>query len=141
MSIMENSSIQEESLNSAAVVSEVEAKAKAEVKAEDVQAVDSVKTDTEKNNQNILEQEDDSANKILSVEAKTEIVEKLNKAVELFDSDIRFVKNPDVEDQTVYVEVYSKETGEVIRRIPPESLKQSLKNISELTGLLIDQIG
>lgn len=141
MSIMENSSIQEESLNSAAVVSEVEAKAKAEVKAEDVQAVDSVKTDTEKNNQNILEQEDDSANKMLSVEAKTEIVEKLNKAVELFDSDIRFVKNPDVEDQTVYVEVYSKETGEVIRRIPPESLKQSLKNISELTGLLIDQIG
>lgn len=144
MSITENSSIHDEKLNTVSIGTDTGSKvhlAKVEVKESAVDVFENGKTNTEKNNQNILGQEDDSNKRELSIDEKTEIVQKLNKAVELFDSDIRFVKNPDVDDQTVYVEVFSKETGEVIRRLPPESLKQSLKNISELTGLLIDQIG
>lgn len=135
MSIMENSSIKNEILS---VVPDAEVKGiNAAVKISDIDEVETVN-----NNQDIQKTEDVSEKqRQLTAEEKNEIVDDLNKAVELFNNDIRFVKNSDVEDKTVYVEVYNKETGEVIRRIPPENLKQSLKNISELTGLLIDQIG
>lgn len=135
MSIMENSSIKNEILS---VVPDTEVKGiNAAVKISDIDEIETVN-----NNQDIQKTEDVSEKqRQLTAEEKNEIVDDLNKAVELFNNDIRFVKNSDVEDKTVYVEVYNKETGEVIRRIPPENLKQSLKNISELTGLLIDQIG
>lgn len=136
MSNMENIAMQKESFEAAGVVSANETN----IKVVAMEEVSAAKIDTVKDNQNIPDQED-SEKKQLSVEEKTEVVQALNKAVELFDNNIRFVRGSDTDDETVYVEVYNKETGDVIRRLPPENLKKSLKNISELTGLLIDQIG
>lgn len=45
-----------------------------------------------------------------------------------------------IKKKEIVVSVVDKRTGEVIRKIPPEDLLQSLYNASMFLGLLIDQI-
>jgi flagellar protein FlaG len=70
---------------------------------------------------------------------KKVVIKTLNKAVEIFNNGIRFILEK--ENHGVVVEVFNKDTGKVIRRIPPEDVLQSLENISELAGVLIDKQG
>lgn len=73
------------------------------------------------------------------LENKEAIVNTLNKTTKIFGNGIRFVLEQD--DDSVVVEVFNKDTGEIIRRIPPEDVLKSVDNISELVGLLIDKVG
>jgi flagellar protein FlaG len=39
----------------------------------------------------------------------------------------------------IYIEVVDKETGEVVRQIPPEELRRLAETMTELTGQILDQ--
>lgn len=47
----------------------------------------------------------------------------------------------DSEQDTLIVKVIDQESGEVVREIPPESLREITKNLMELRGNLVDTVG
>lgn len=90
-----------------------------------------------------------------------EITEGINQELSFFSSSVQFKIEEvdqnyeipklkslgnDVSDQIqikkkeIVVSVVDKRTGEVIRKIPPEDLLQSLYNASMFLGLIVDQI-
>ena len=90
-----------------------------------------------------------------------EITEGINRELSFFFNSIQFKieeveespeisklrsQGNDVSDQIqikkkeIVVSVVDKRTGEVIRKIPPEDLLQSLYNASMFLGLIVDQI-
>ena len=71
--------------------------------------------------------------KIEEVDEDSEIPKLRSKESDLSDQ-IRIKK------KRIVVSVVDKRTGEVIRKIPPEDLLQSLYNASMFLGLIVDQI-
>jgi uncharacterized FlaG/YvyC family protein len=90
-----------------------------------------------------------------------EITEGINQELSFFSNSIQFKieevdqsfempklksQGNDVSDQIqikrkeIVVSVVDKRTGEVIRKIPPEDLLQSLYNASMFLGLIVDQV-
>lgn len=63
--------------------------------------------------------------------------EKLNKAVDAFDVQVRF----EVHEETgrTVVKVVDRSTGELIRQIPPEQILKISAEIQKLVGLLVDE--
>ena len=101
--------------------------------------------------------------KALSLSKLQEITEGINSELSFFSNSVQFKieevdeeesltklranKQGDPADQMIrikkkeiVVSVVDKRTGEVIRKIPPEDLLQSLYNATMFLGLLIDQI-
>lgn len=64
-------------------------------------------------------------------------VEHLNAAVDIFNKGLHFRIHEDTEQ--IVVEVINKESGEVIRQIPPEYVLDVLAKIDELLGVFIDE--
>lgn len=69
-----------------------------------------------------------------------------NKAVNVLDRTLRFeIKDIKKEDGKVekklIISVLDQETGEVIRTIPPEELKEAAKNLTDFAGLALDKLG
>lgn len=69
-----------------------------------------------------------------------------NKAVNVLDRSLRFeIKDIKKEDGKVekklIISVLDQETGEVIRTIPPEELKEAAKNLTDFAGLALDKLG
>ena len=73
-----------------------------------------------------------------SIQFRIEEVEKeaseLGKPAESKDPHVQVTK------KEIVVSVADKRTGEVIRKIPPEDLLQSLYNASMFLGLVVDQV-
>jgi len=66
-----------------------------------------------------------------------EIIEKISKALDLS----RVGREYRVYDKLgkVYIRVYYKDSGELIREIPPEQIIEMAKKMQELAGLILDQ--
>lgn len=64
-------------------------------------------------------------------------IEDLNKAVDIFNKGLHF----EIHEETdrIMVEVINKETGEVIRQIPPEYVLDVMARIDKLLGIFIDE--
>ena len=96
---------------------------------------------------------------VLSRSQLEELTDGINKELSFFTSSVQF-KIEEVEEseipglkgqgdsdpsigikkKEIVVSVVDKRTGEVVRKIPPEDLLQSLNNASMFLGLLVDQI-
>ncbi len=61
----------------------------------------------------------------------------LNAAAEIFNKGLHFKVHEDTEQ--VVVEIVNKDTGEVIRQIPPEYMLEVLAKIDALLGVFIDE--
>ena len=72
----------------------------------------------------------------VSLEQLEEIKDSLNQAMSPINVALDFEEREEVED--IVVKVMNKETEEVIRQIPPESMLKMAQRIEELTGLLVD---
>ena len=72
----------------------------------------------------------------VNAEQLEEIKDNLNKALSPINVALDFEEREDVED--IVVKVMNKETEEVIRQIPPESMLKMAQRIEEMTGLLVD---
>lgn len=64
-------------------------------------------------------------------------VEHLNAAADIFNKGLHFKIHEDTEQ--LVVEIINKETGEVIRQIPPEYMLEVIAKIDALLGLFIDE--
>ena len=64
-------------------------------------------------------------------------VAHLNAAVDIFNKGLHFRIHEDTE--RIVVEVINKESGEVIRQIPPEYILDVLAKIDALLGVFIDE--
>jgi len=68
-----------------------------------------------------------------------ELERKLRKLVELFRGEAEF--SIDKELDKIIVKIKDRESGEIIRQIPPEVAIRIAKSINELVGLLFDEKG
>jgi len=68
-----------------------------------------------------------------------ELGRKLQKLVELFRGEAEF--SVDKELDKIIVKIKDRESGEIIRQIPPEVAIKIAKSINELVGLLFDEKG
>ncbi|MBO8142018.1 MAG: flagellar protein FlaG [Firmicutes bacterium] len=66
-----------------------------------------------------------------------QVADGLNRTFEAVDKQLRFLVHEETE--RVYVRVIDRESGEVIREIPPEKLLDLIGRIQEMIGLLIDE--
>jgi uncharacterized FlaG/YvyC family protein len=98
----------------------------------------------------------DASGAALSESKVAEINEAINQELSFFAHSIQFKieeveKKPEADapadapqvsipKKEIVVQVVDKRTGEVIRKVPPEELLQSLNNASMFVGLLMDQI-
>ena len=64
-------------------------------------------------------------------------VEHLNAAADIFNKGLHFTIHEDTEQ--LVVEIINKDTGEVIRQIPPEYMLEVIAKIDALLGLFIDE--
>ena len=62
---------------------------------------------------------------------------KLQKLKEIFNTEAQFEIDKDT--RMVIVKIKDKDTGEVIRQIPPEVVVKIAKTIDEFLGLLLDE--
>ncbi|WP_412709742.1 flagellar protein FlaG [Atrimonas thermophila] len=67
-----------------------------------------------------------------------EIIEALNQFMRTLDIELRFqIHEPTRE---VIARLVNKETGEIIREIPPEKFLDMLAKLQELAGLFVDEL-
>ena len=66
-----------------------------------------------------------------------EIAEHFKEFLTLFDLDAKIVY--DKKYETLVVQVIRKDTGEVIKQIPPEELLKLSQRLQELVGILLQQ--
>lgn len=72
----------------------------------------------------------------VNTEQLEEIKDSLNQALSPINVALDFEEREELED--FVVKVMNKETEEVIRQIPPESMMKMVQRIQEMTGLLVD---
>lgn len=65
-----------------------------------------------------------------------QVVEKMNKAVQGFNQALQFEVT---KSNRIIIRVLDKNTGEIIRQIPPEELMDTFKRMEDALGLLIDR--
>ena len=66
-----------------------------------------------------------------------DIAKSANEIADVFNKVLRFEVLDDL--KMIVVKVENKQTGEVIRQIPPEEIVKLAKNIEKLLGMLIDE--
>jgi flagellar protein FlaG len=78
----------------------------------------------------------DEAKSTLSPEETKQVVEEVESYLKDFDIQLDF----NIEDKTgdIVVKVLNRETGDVIRQIPPEGLQKLREKLKELRGVLFD---
>ncbi|RKX54214.1 MAG: flagellar biosynthesis protein FlaG, partial [Thermotoga sp.] len=64
--------------------------------------------------------------------------EKLQRLREIFRGEAQFIVDRDVD--MIIVKIKDKETGELIRQIPPEVAVKLARNIAEFMGILLDEL-
>jgi len=78
----------------------------------------------------------------IQVEDLDEIVDMLNEKLqrlrEIFRGEAQFIVDRDVD--MIIVKIKDKETGELIRQIPPEVAVKLARNIAEFMGILLDEL-
>ncbi|ASM38602.1 MAG: flagellar protein FlaG [Campylobacter sputorum] len=77
--------------------------------------------------------------KALSNEEINKTTERLNEQMESLQTNIRFAYNDKI--SSLYINVLEKNTGEVIRKIPTESMMKLSEHFKEIIGLLMDKEG
>lgn len=80
---------------------------------------------------NIMES---TGKKETSLDSSIEIADKLAKA---FNRGIKFQVHEQTEE--IYVEIIDKDTGEVIKQIPPEEMLRIAASVQEFLGLILDE--
>ena len=64
--------------------------------------------------------------------------EKLQKLKEIFRGEAQFVVDRDTD--MIIIRIKDKDTGELIRQIPPEVAVKLARNIAEFMGILFDEL-
>ena len=63
------------------------------------------------------------------------IVENVNNYVELFNNKVSFSMD---KNSRQIIFVYNKETGDLVRQIPPEEMVQLLNKLEEISGIIFN---
>jgi flagellar protein FlaG len=85
-----------------------------------------------------MQNESREVEKFDSQDQVQDLVEKLNKAISPFNTDIKF--GVDSED-IFYVSVIEAKTNKMLRRFPAEQAADFLPKMQEVTGILFDSRG
>lgn len=72
----------------------------------------------------------------IAVPELEQVVEKMNKAVQVFSHALQFEVT---KSNRIIIRVLDTNTGEVIRQIPPEELLDTFKRMEDALGVLIDR--
>ncbi|MGQ9473544.1 MAG: flagellar protein FlaG [Candidatus Caldatribacteriaceae bacterium] len=77
--------------------------------------------------------------KLPKEEKMREFAEGLNRLFQAFDLELRFsIHKPTRE---IIARIVNRQTGEVIREIPPEKFLDMIAKFRELIGIFVDEIG
>ena len=69
-------------------------------------------------------------------EAVRKAAARLNRVLEVSDKELRFAVREDTGRQ--YIEIFNKDTGDLVKTIPPESLMAFQARFEDMLGLLYD---
>jgi len=79
-----------------------------------------------------------AARQRLDREQVAKMVEEAQQRLESLGSSLKLAIQQDTKADAIVVQVSERETGEVIRQIPPEDLLELKKKLEDLVGLLFD---
>lgn len=85
-----------------------------------------------------IQKESVPTEKINSKEQMDDLVDKLNKAISPFNTNIKFGVDT---DDIFFVSVIEAESNKMLRRFPAEKAADFLPKMEELTGILFDSKG
>ena len=74
-------------------------------------------------------------NSVPSDEQLQEALDSINAKFESMDHSIRFSINKDLKD--VVIEIVDRDTGDIIRQIPPEGLIKLRTHLNEMAGVIL----
>ncbi|MCD6545859.1 MAG: flagellar protein FlaG [Thermotogae bacterium] len=80
----------------------------------------------------------DKSQNITVDEALRTLKEKLEKLSKFFQREAQFIFDKDIDK--VIIKIKDKDTGEIIRQIPPEVAVKIAKKVDELLGILFDEL-
>jgi len=83
-------------------------------------------------------QTSDKSQNITVDEALRTLKEKLEKLSNFFQREAQFIFDKDIDK--VIIKIKDKDTGEIIRQIPPEVAVKIAKKVDELLGILFDEL-
>ena len=83
-------------------------------------------------------QTSDKSQNITVDEALRTLREKLEKLSKFFQREAQFIFDKDIDK--VIIKIKDKDTGEIIRQIPPEVAVKIAKKVDELLGILFDEL-
>ena len=86
-----------------------------------------------------VQQEDTSTKPITSEVEARELIDSLNKALNPFNTSLRF--GFDNSSEVFYVSVIDTNTSDMIRRFPVEQASTLTAKMNELTGMIFDEKG
>lgn len=73
-------------------------------------------------------------------ESQKETINELNKAIEAIQGPQKsFEISVHEETQAIMIKVMNKETGDIIREVPPEKILDLAAHMMEITGMIIDK--
>lgn len=72
----------------------------------------------------------------LSNESVKQVVDGLNRVMDAFNSELKFVYHEKL--KKYYVTIVNSQTNEVVKEIPPKKLLDFFANVNEQLGLIID---
>jgi len=67
----------------------------------------------------------------------SKLAEKANQQVKLFSTRVKFSYNPESGESSIIV--YDNDTGQVIRKIPPEEMVDLMRKMDEIAGIICNQ--
>ena len=67
----------------------------------------------------------------------SKLAEKANAQVKLFSTKVKFSYDPESGESSIVV--YDNDTGQIIRRIPPEEMEELMQKMDEIAGIIFNQ--
>ncbi|WP_227767271.1 flagellar protein FlaG [Zhaonella formicivorans] len=107
------------------------------VKINTVSADDKITKENKENRQDKAMNAEQKAERQISEKDVITAIEKANKALKAHYTTFEFSIHEKTKE--IMVKVIDKETGELIREIPPEKILDAVAKMWELAGLLVDE--
>jgi flagellar protein FlaG len=104
-------------------------------------ASNNASADKDKGGSALADAEKETGAMVMQEEQIREVLDSINHAFAMMSISVQFTFDPEDTKalKTVIIKVIDRETGKVIREIPPETMSKVVRDMKKLSGLLVQE--